>query len=103
MVGNNDLASFSGWGQNDPRSRCWSTTEGLAASMDHESSLLLRRRDMTVVRLTVSAGCFAALALVGCGGSPEPPPTRGEPVAAAAAPSDDAPASGTVTLPTGYP
>jgi hypothetical protein len=55
---------------------------------------------MTISRLRHAAGCLSVLALVGCGGGTTPAPAATEPTAAAA---PEGAASGTVTLPTGYP
>jgi quercetin dioxygenase-like cupin family protein len=58
---------------------------------------------MRVSRLRLAVACLSALTLVGCGGAPAtsaPAATEG---AAPTAAGPDGAASGTVTLPTGYP
>ena len=57
---------------------------------------------MSVSRLKLAAGCVWALVFVGCTAS-APAPAATEQAAPAAAPAPDSAASGTVTLPTGFP
>lgn len=59
---------------------------------------------MRVFQLRLVAACLWTVSLVACGGASAPAPAASEPTApAAAAAAPDSAASGTVTLPTGYP
>jgi quercetin dioxygenase-like cupin family protein len=57
---------------------------------------------MSVSPLNLAAGCLSAIVMMGCGGAPTPAPATKEPAAPAAAAVPEG-ASGTVTLPTGFP
>jgi quercetin dioxygenase-like cupin family protein len=56
-----------------------------------------------VLRSTLATACASALVLVGCSGGSTPPAPAATERATPAAAAPDSSASGTVTLPTGYP
>jgi quercetin dioxygenase-like cupin family protein len=58
---------------------------------------------MRVSGLRLAAACLSALSLIGCNRASAPAPAANESAAPAAAAGGDTEASGTMTLPTGYP